>query len=520
MSSVLLVLFWTLALIFSANAGARMPTTNQRLEQLQQQLGEMNAELAVVKNDHERLIALTKSIAELEAAKNDTADHDRLLVQSKGLADLEKRLEDSAQSTSDWRAFSGNLITLFGVLFTALVIYFSWRAVNEARVTARLSARDEVKDWTDNNGEAEVKKWISKHGAVLQQVLKRMVRQGEKSQLQGEKILADIIQQGNKTLEEIAAQSAVTTDPPSSPHLGHEQDQDTSTREPRTNVVDTKTSLDEVVASAAKTESAIIEVPGIKTDADEITAADHPASGQDLDSDIAAQQAKALTGKGDELSSQGRWIEAIAAYDEAISRYRDYSETPVAEELARAMLKKGYVLSRQSQWSTALALYDQVAQAYGHRPEASIKALAVRGLLSKGYVLNQQGRNEEAITAYGEAWEVYGGCPEAVVAVQVAKALVSKGFALGKQGKLQAALATYDAVVSSYGDYREAGIAEQVAKALFNKGSILSQQRQWIAALTVYDELKHRYGGYSESGVVELVDRANSNHSFALSQLL
>lgn len=518
MSSVLPVLFWTLAFIFSADASARMPTTHQRLEQLQQQLGEMNAELAEVKNDHEQLIALTKSIAELEAAKNDTADHDRLLVQSKGLADLEKRLEDNAQSTSDWRDFSGNIITLFGVLFTALVIYFSWRAVNEARVTARLSARDEVKDWTDNNGEAEVKKWINKNCVVLQQVLKKLVHQGEKSHIQSEKILADIIQQGNKTLEEIAAQSVATIETPSPPQ--HQQDQETSSREGLTNVVDKKTSEDGVSVSAVKAESAIIEAHEIKADADEIAVSDQAASGQELESDMAAQQAKMLTGKGDELSLQGRWIEAIAAYDETVSRYQGYSESPVAEELAKAMLKKGYVLSKQSQWSAALALYDQVAVVYGGRPEASIKALAVRALASKGYVLNQQGRNEEAITAYGEAAEVYGDCRESVVAVQVAKALVSKGFALSKQSKLQAALATYDEVVSGYGDYLEANIAEQVAKALFNKGSILSQQRQWIAALTVYDELKHRYEGYSEPGIVELVDRAKSNHSFALSQLL
>jgi hypothetical protein len=113
-SSVLPVLFWTLLFSFPVDAAVRMSATNQRIVQLQQQLGELNAELAVVKNDHDRLITLTKSVAELEAAKNDTDDHDRLLVQSKGLTDLEKRLEDNYQSTSNWMASSGNLISLFG----------------------------------------------------------------------------------------------------------------------------------------------------------------------------------------------------------------------------------------------------------------------------------------------------------------------------------------------------------------------------------------------------------------------
>lgn len=569
MSKVLHLLFWALALSFPTDAGARMSATNQRLEQLQQQLGQLNAELAVVKNDHDRLITLSKSVAELEMAKNNTADHDRLLVQSKGLADLEKRLEDNHLSTASWKASFSNLITLFGVLFAALVIYFSWRAVNEARVTAQLAAREEVKNWTDKNGEAEVKKWISKNGAALQQVLKKM-------QLQGEKMLADIIRQGDKTLEKIEAQAAFTTKPPSR-QPRHEQDQGSSTRERRSNVLGTKISPDGVVASAVKARAATIEAPAIKSVTDETEALLNRLSTSEgprrkaveQDDQLALQHAaeslrekpesqysftdwrvlyfEAASRKEWDLatryidkmaqSAAGDWqniiakssrawlldelkqhARAVKQWDEIIKQYGASDNPRLIKRVAAALVGKGYALGRQGLWAAEIAAFDQAVFGYGEDLNSDIAEQLAKALTGKGDELSSKGRWTEAIAAYDEVVSRFHGYSEATVAAQLARAMLNKGYVLFRQSHWSAALATYDHVALAYGGRPEASIKALAVRALVGKGYVLSQQGRNEAAIAAYDQAGVVYGGCREAVVAAQVANALTRKGYAQGQ--
>jgi polyhydroxyalkanoate synthesis regulator phasin len=561
---------------FPVDAAVRMSATNQRIEQLQQQLGDLNAELEVVKNDHDKLITLTKSVAELEAAKNDTVDHDRLLVQSKGLVDLEKRLEDNYQSTSNWMASSGNLISLFGGLFAALVIYFSWRTVNEARVTARQAARDEVKDWTDNNGEVEVKKWISKNGEVLQQILKKMVLQGKKSQLQGEKILADIIQQGDKALESIAAQSAVTIEPASPPYQLHEQDQESSRQELRKNVADIKTSEEKVVTSAAKAESAIIKAPEIKADANDetktllnrLSASEGPngkavgqndqlalqrAAGSLLEkpeseytfndwrvlyfdaanrkewnlttryingmTQSAAtdwQDATAKSALAWQLDELKQYAEAIKQWDMIIKQYGASNDPRLIKRVAAALVGKGYALKQQGLEIGKAVTSDQAEFGNGQDLDSDTAAQQAKTLIGKGDEFSSQGRWIEAIAAYDEAVSRFSAYSATVVTEELAKAMLKKGYVLCKQSQWSAALALYEQVALTYGGHKEAGIKALAVRALVSKGYVLSQQGRNEDAITAYGEAGIVYGGCREAVVAIQVAKALVSKGFAL----
>lgn len=553
MSKVLHLLFLALALSSPTDAAARMSATNQRLEQLQQQLGQLNAELAVVKNDHDRLITLSNSIAELEAAKNNTADHDRLLVQTKGLADLEKRLEDNHLSTASWKASFSNLVTLFGVLFSALVIYFSWRAVNEARVTAQLAAREEVKNWTENNGEAEVKKWISKNGVILQKVLKKM-------QLQGEKMLADIIRQGDKTLEKIEAQTAFTIKPASPRQPRHEQNHGSSIRERRSNVVGTKISPDGVAASAVKAISAKIEAPGIKTVTDEtevllnrLSTSEGPRGKTvEQDDQLALQHAaeslrekpksqysfndwrilyfeaanrkewdlatryidamaqSAVGDRQDIIAKSSRaWLldelkqhaRAVKQWDEIIKQYGASDNPHLIKRVAAALVAKGYALGRQGLWTAEIAAFDQAVFGYGEDLDSDIAEQLAKALNGKGDELSSQGRWTEAIAAYDEVVSRYQGYSETAVAGQLARAMLNKGYVLFRQSQWSAALAMYDQVALTYGDRPETSIKALAVRALASKGYVLSQQGRNDAAIAVYGEVGIIYGGCREAVV-------------------
>jgi tetratricopeptide (TPR) repeat protein len=563
------VLFWAWVISFPADAAARMPSANQRLEHLEQQFGQLNAELAVVKDDHDRLITLSKSIAELEAAKNDTTEHDRLLVQSKGLADLEKRLEDNHQSSISSRATFENLIILFGVLFTALVIYFSWRAVNEAKVTAQLAAREEVKTWTGNNGEAEVKKWIGKNGIVLQQVLKKM-------QLQGEKMLTDIIQQGDKTLELIAAQAPVKINPESPSQPQHEQGRGNSIRERRSNVVDTKIRENVILASPVKVESATMKAPGNKSDEDgteallnRLNASEGPrGKAVEQGDQLALQHAASLLREKPEAqytfndwrvlyfeaanreawslatryidgmtqSAVGDWQDATAKssrawllhelkqhagavkqWDEVIKQYGASDNPRLIKRVAAALVGKGYALGRQGLWSAEIAAFDQ-AFGYGEELDSDIAEQLAKALTGKGDELSSQGRWIESIAAYDEAIMRYQSYSETPIAAQLARAMLNKGYVLFRQSQWSAALAMYDQVVLAYGARPEASIKALAVRALAGKGYVLSQQGQNEAAIAAYGEAGIVYGSCREAVVAVQVAKALTSKGYALGQ--
>jgi tetratricopeptide (TPR) repeat protein len=92
--------------------------------------------------------------------------------------------------------------------------------------------------------------------------------------------------------------------------------------------------------------------------------------------------------------------EAIAVYDNLLTRFGSATEAPVLEQVARALVNKGIALDALGRSSEAIAVYDDLLVRFGSATEAPILEQVARALVNKGTALDALGRSSEAIAVY------------------------------------------------------------------------------------------------------------------------
>jgi tetratricopeptide (TPR) repeat protein len=203
---------------------------------------------------------------------------------------------------------------------------------------------------------------------------------------------------------------------------------------------------------------------------------------------------KQLINKGNALYLQGKYEEAIQAYDIAIELDPKYAE---------AWYNKGNALRNQGRYNEAIQAYNTTIE---------INSRHAGAWNNKGLALKNQGKYEEAIQAYdiaiqldpkytgawnnkGNALYLQGKCEEAIQAYDIAiqldpkstEAWDNKGNALYSQSKYSGAIEAYDIAIE---------LDPKYAKAWYNKGNALYSQGRYEEAIQAYDiaiELDPKY---------------------------
>ncbi|MCP3465797.1 MULTISPECIES: tetratricopeptide repeat protein [unclassified Bradyrhizobium] len=165
--------------------------------------------------------------------------------------------------------------------------------------------------------------------------------------------------------------------------------------------------------------------------------------GTETDSYFLCVVANALVRKGDTLGDLGRNKEAIALYDDVVSRFKTEIEAMECEWVAKALVGKGVALGKLGREEEAIAIYDDVVQRLG------------------------------AVDVVGTAESVK--LLEAELHETIADALVSKGAALEQLGRREEAVAVYDDVIGRFGTAEEKGLRKAVENARHKRGVMLRQ---------------------------------------------
>jgi len=156
--------------------------------------------------------------------------------------------------------------------------------------------------------------------------------------------------------------------------------------------------------------------------------------------------------KGLALKEQGKYDEAIQAYDEAIRLDPNYAE---------AWYKKGNALIGQGKYDEAIQAYDEAIR---------LDPNYAKAWYNKGTALYSQGKYDEAIEAYDEAIRLDP---------KLAEPWDNKGSALAHQGKYDEAIQAYDEAIR---------LDPNDAKTWNNKGVSLEDQGKYDEAIEAYDE--------------------------------
>ncbi|MGF1514680.1 MAG: tetratricopeptide repeat protein [Elainellaceae cyanobacterium] len=180
----------------------------------------------------------------------------------------------------------------------------------------------------------------------------------------------------------------------------------------------------------------------------------------------AGAQAIAMLEKADALRQQGQYLDAIAAYDQAIaSGPRDNTKA------ADAHWGKCYSLNRLQRAEAALAACDQAL---------ALDANSADALTSKGYALQLQGRNQAALGLFNQA-----------IASEPnhADALTNRGTALLALNQPQAALASFDQAIAVQPNMPEAWNNRAAALwSLGQRGTAVSSVEEALALQPDYAE--------------------------------
>ena len=216
------------------------------------------------------------------------------------------------------------------------------------------------------------------------------------------------------------------------------------------------------------------------------------------------------------LENQNRKVEALAVYDEVVSRFGTRNVPDIQETLARTLVNKGAALHELDRSEQALAVFDEVVARFGENKSPALLEPVAGSLVNKGIALHRLDRLEEALIPLNEVVSRFGASDTPTLLVPVGQALINKGITLHELSRSEEALAAYDEVVSRLGENDSPILIEQVAQSLVNKGATLSALNKLEQALNTYDEVVGRFGKSDAPALFDPVGQALVNKSVAL----
>jgi tetratricopeptide (TPR) repeat protein len=93
-----------------------------------------------------------------------------------------------------------------------------------------------------------------------------------------------------------------------------------------------------------------------------------------------------------------------------------------------ALVNKGVALGRLSRHEDAIASYDEVVSRFGKSADPALAKYVARALVNKGFALGELGRHEDAIASYDEVVSRFGKGDDPAVREEVARALNQKAW--------------------------------------------------------------------------------------------
>ena len=93
------------------------------------------------------------------------------------------------------------------------------------------------------------------------------------------------------------------------------------------------------------------------------------------------------------LGKLGLSEEAVAAYDEVVSRFGD--DDALREVVAKALVNKGVALGKLDRSEEGIAAYDEVVSRFGGDPAPAVRERVAKAMFNKGVRLGRLGRGED-----------------------------------------------------------------------------------------------------------------------------
>jgi len=206
----------------------------------------------------------------------------------------------------------------------------------------------------------------------------------------------------------------------------------------------------------------------------------------------------------------------IAGYDLAIQTVdllaaAGSAELRLQEQVAMALFNKGVTLGALDRSEDAIAVYDDLVSRFADAKEPTLREQVATALVNKGVRFAALNRSEDAIAVFDDILRHFEDAKEPALQERVVKALNNKGLALGSLGRNEEAIAVYDGIVSRLAEVEEPTFREQVARAILNRALTYESSGSNEIALANYEEILARFGDDKGSAIEALVEQARNN---------
>ena len=147
--------------------------------------------------------------------------------------------------------------------------------------------------------------------------------------------------------------------------------------------------------------------------------------------DAIGQFTEAIKGVADAFFYRGVAQYELQHYEQAARDFDTFSALNPTNPAG--LVNKGAALGALNRNEEAIAVYDEVLSRFGSATEPPLRQVAM-ALVNKGVALGAINRNEEAIAVYDEVLSRFGSATEPALQQQVARALFNKE---GRAGRVQ-----------------------------------------------------------------------------------
>lgn len=317
------------------------------------------------------------------------------------------------QSQTSWfEILTSAMIGLFGVLITAVVIYFVFKFDSDARTKIEQAVKDSARLTND-----AVQKLTAETGVALASA-KQLLEEAKAA-------VADIHVE-RETARELTKNM-----------LPGEAPSDTATQEKIANLAET-------AKQKPRKERTLDDYRALVTDAfiqKDWAAMERRASAMAYLFEGEADEESiifALFSKAYALHEFKKNEEAIAAYDEVLARFGDKDSPALQEGVAMALFNKGVRLGMLDRPEEAIVAYDDVVARFGDKDSHALQERVAKALVNKGIDLGTLNRSEEAIVAYDEVVSRFSDKDSSALQEPVAIALFNKACTFALKGKTEA----------------------------------------------------------------------------------
>ena len=213
----------------------------------------------------------------------------------------------------------------------------------------------------------------------------------------------------------------------------------------------------------------------------------------------------------EELRSHAPWMVS--------DRTGDHQSDQPWPAAAQALFDQALTFMKRGQAQQALATWDEVVSRFDESGGDASPSAVARALVSKALMLGDMDRPAESLATCEGLMARFGATDAPTILPEVAAAMVCKGMALGDLSRHQEAVATWDEVVRRFGFSKMPEILEHVATALLSKGVLLARSDRLTEALAAWGDLLQRFKEREATKNFESVAVALANTGNALANL-